>query len=107
MPPKTSAPATEEPKGTLSPGDPEASYVSPDLSTQDGTGTLPDAEKDWHDTRDGDHDAEVEAAADNEDAVVKRRAEEAEKAEKAQADATATPTTTKATSSTPSGSSSS
>lgn len=100
----------EEPKGTLPPGDPEASYVEPDLSFQDGAGALPDNEQEWHDGRDEARAAAAEAAAENEDAVVKQRAEDAEK-ERAAREATQeaqTPskaTTTKASSST-SGSSS-
>lgn len=74
MPSKT----TDEPKLTLGQGDPEAGYVSPDLSLQDGVGTLPDEEQKAHDERDKAREDEVQAVAEHEHKVATERAKEAE-----------------------------
>jgi len=98
--PKTPTKA-DAPKETLSPGDPEASYTSPDLSAQDGTGTLPDEEQEWHEGRDDAQKEGAEAAADADDAIVKQRRANAEKGQAASAAQASAPGTTapKATSS--------
>lgn len=66
---------TEEPKATLPVGHPAAGYVSPDLSAHDGTGTIPDVEKEWHEERNDARDAEVEAVNDAEDKAAKEERE--------------------------------
>ena len=78
----------EEPKLTLPPGHPNAGYVEPDLSLQDGTGTLPDDLQAWHDKRDETRQESVDAVAEAEDKTardeLKRQEEEAETAAKEQ-----------------------
>lgn len=69
---------TEEPKQTLPSGHPEAGYVRPDLSLQDGTGKLPESEQEWHDDRDEAREAEVEAVTANEDKTARAEAKTAE-----------------------------
>jgi hypothetical protein len=86
---------TEEPKQTLPSGHPQAGYVSPDLSTHEGTGTIPDSEREWHEARNEAQQAEVEAVAEAEDKVAKEEAKAAE----AEAAPAATPTKTTAASS--------
>lgn len=89
----------EEPKRTLSTGHPEAGYVSPDLSTHEGTGTLPPEEVEWHEARNDAREEEVEAVTENEDKVARDEQKEAEKeaekaADKAKADAESKPAST-------------
>ena len=72
----------EEPKETLSPGDPDSAYVGPDLSGRTPSGDLPESEQDWHDDRDEAQQASAEAAAEHEDKVVKQRRADEEKAAK-------------------------
>jgi hypothetical protein len=71
----TSTKTTDEPKQTLPAGHPQAGYVSPDLSTHEGTGTLPDAEKAWHEERNDARDEEVQTVAEAEDKAAKEEAE--------------------------------
>jgi hypothetical protein len=71
----TATKTTDEPKQSLTPGHPAAGYVSPDLSTHEGTGTIPDEEKAWHEARNEAQAAEVEAVADAEDKAAKEEAE--------------------------------
>jgi predicted nucleic acid-binding Zn ribbon protein len=71
----TTPKTTDEPKQSLPVGHPQAGYVSPDLSTHDGTGTLPDSEKEWHEARNDARDEEVEAVAEAEDKAAKEEAE--------------------------------
>jgi hypothetical protein len=68
----------EEPKQTLPPGHPQAGYTSEDLSGEYGTGTLPEAEQEWHDDLAEAQEKEAEAAAEHEDEVAKAEAKEAE-----------------------------
>lgn len=89
------APTKDAPKQTLAVNDPEAGYLAPDLSFQDGTGTLPDEEKEWHEGRDEAREDEAERIAEAEDKVAKARQAEAEKAEKQQETAPKTTTTAK------------
>ena len=91
-------------KATLPPGDPEAGYVTSDLTLEGSDGidldNLPDNLKDWHEEKDEAYKKQVEAVAENEDKVAKERAAEAEKAAKeaaAQADDTSTTTSPKTT----------
>jgi hypothetical protein len=75
-----SAKATKEAKKlTLDPGDPEAGYVSPDLSLIDGIETLTEEEQDAHDERNALREEEVDAVAEHEDKVARARIEELEK----------------------------
>jgi hypothetical protein len=69
---------TEEPKRTLPVGHPQAGYVEPDLSYHEGTGTLPDEEIEFHEARNEAREAEVQAVAENEDAVAKAEVEKRE-----------------------------
>lgn len=66
---------TDEPKQTLPPGHPQAGYVSPDLSTHEGTGKLPPEEVAWHEARNDAHDEEVERVEAAEDKAAKEEAE--------------------------------
>ena len=86
----------DAPKRTLPVGHPQAGYVSPDLSFQDGTGLLPEEEQEFHDGRDEQQQAEAEAVAEAEDTVATAEAEEAEKADKQRETATQKQTETKA-----------
>jgi hypothetical protein len=84
-------PEDKEPKledAPLGAGDPQASYVSPDLSFHDGTGIIPDSEKEWHEERNKAHDEEVKAAVESEQKVVEER-EKAAEAEAKEAEAEA------------------
>lgn len=76
----------EKPKlnpGGLGPHDPEASYVSPDLSFHEGTGTIPDNEKQWHEERNNRRDEEVKAANESEaKAIEEKRKRDEEDAER-------------------------
>lgn len=80
-------------------GEADASYVDPDLSFQEDTGTLPDEEKEWHETRDKAREDGAKAAEKaDEDAVkarrkaateeAKEREERAKKLEKQQSQST-------------------
>lgn len=81
-PSKTEEPKTKPDPGGLTPGHPEASYVSPDLSFHEGTGDIPDEEKDWHEKRNEAQQEGVKAADESEKKVKeeqrKREEEEAE-----------------------------
>lgn len=70
---------TEEPKQTLPVGHPRASYVSPDLSRHEGTGTLPDEEIEWHEQRNEAREEEVKAAEESETKAAKEEREASEK----------------------------
>lgn len=74
----------EEVKESLPAGHAQAGYVSPDLSFHEGTGTIPDQEKEWHEKRNQAQQDEADAVADAEDKAVKAERAEAEKAEKAE-----------------------
>lgn len=82
----TTSKTTDEPKATLTPGHPAAGYVSPDLSFHEGTGTIPEEEKAWHEERNDKHDEEIEAVVEAEDKAKKEedeaRAKEAERIRK-------------------------
>lgn len=67
----TKTKADEEPKATLPPGHPQAGYVDPDLSTHEGTGTIPDEEKAWHEARNEARDEQKQAVEEGEDKAVK------------------------------------
>ena len=69
-------------KGSLPVNHPQAGYISPDLSFQDGTGILPEAEKAWHELRDTVQEEGATAVAESEAEVVEEEAAEAEKADK-------------------------
>ena len=69
------APVPEEPKQTLPVGHPKAGYVSPDLSTHEGTGTIPDKEIEWHEARNDAREEEVAAVEEGEDKAAKEEAE--------------------------------
>jgi hypothetical protein len=72
----------KEEKQSLPIGHPQAAYISPDLSLQDGVGTLPDEEQEAHDEQVEAQQAEAEAAAEHEDKVAKAEAQEAEAKDK-------------------------
>ena len=72
--------STEEPKQTLPVGHAEAGYVKPDLSTHEGTGTLPDSELEWHKARNEAREADVKAVEEHEDKVAKEEAKASEEA---------------------------
>lgn len=78
--------ANEE-KLTLPTGHPSAGYVEPDLSYHEGTGTIPDEEKDWHDDRNEARQADVDAVAKAEDEAARKEIAEREKAEAKTSDA--------------------
>lgn len=69
----------QKPNKTLGVNDPESSYVSPDLSFHEGTGQIPDEEREWHEARNERQQEEVEAANKSEDEVAERRRKEQEK----------------------------
>jgi hypothetical protein len=98
-----------EDRGTLPVGHPEAGYVSPDLSTHEGTGTLPPEEIEWHEARNDAHDEEVENVAAHEAEVEKRerdeRAKRDEDAQKAKGEQSSSKPQPKPSASSPSGSS--
>jgi hypothetical protein len=74
------SPTTKDaPKQTLPAGHPQAGYVSPDLSTHEGTGTLPPSEVEWHERRNDAREAEVEAVEEAEDKAAKAEVERQEK----------------------------
>jgi hypothetical protein len=68
-----------EKKESLYVGDPEAGYVDRDMSGVFDTGTVPDVEQDAYDANVEEREKQVKAIEDSEDAVVKRRRDEAEK----------------------------
>jgi hypothetical protein len=84
-------PENKEPKiedAPLSPGDPQASYVSPDLSFHEGTGKIPDEEIEWHEARNDARAEEVKAAVESEKKVAEERQKAAEaEAKEAEAEA--------------------
>ncbi|HKB39857.1 MAG TPA: hypothetical protein VKD72_25705 [Gemmataceae bacterium] len=71
----------EEPKETLPAGHAQAGYNAPDLSFHEGTGTIPDVEKQWHEARNKQQQETAEAVAEHEDKVAKAERKEAEQAE--------------------------
>jgi len=73
----------EERKESLAIGDPEAGYVSRDMSGVFGTGTVPDVEQEIYDKLKKAHEDEVAAVEDAEDATVKRRRDETAEVEEA------------------------
>lgn len=80
---KTEEPKTKPDPGGLTPGDPEASYVSPDLSFHEGTGDIPDEERDWHEKRNEAQQEGVKAAEESEkNARDERRKRDEEDAER-------------------------
>jgi len=83
MPAKTKE--KEERKLTLSAGDPEAGYVSPDRSLVDGVELFDDETQEAHDEAIAAHEDEVEAVAEHEDKVARERIAQAEKEAKGQA----------------------
>lgn len=66
---------TKEQKQSLPAGHPRAGYVSPDLSTHEGTGTLPPEEVDWHEARNDAREDEIERVAEAEDKAAKEEQE--------------------------------
>jgi hypothetical protein len=82
------ASATAERKEKLAAGDPEAGYVSPDLSFSDGIVLDPDRQK-LADEEAQARDDEVAAVEEHEDKVVKERRAQAEKEAKGAAKAEA------------------
>jgi hypothetical protein len=77
-PTKTDEGKTKPDPGGLTPGHPEASYVSPDLSFHEGTGDIPDEEKAWHEERNKAQQEGVKAAEESE---AKAREEQRERDE--------------------------
>src|SRR5262245_1209384 len=95
----------EEPKQSLPAGHPAAGYTAPDLSYHEGTGSIPDEEKEWHEKRNSVREEEVEAVADAEDKVAKEEAKareeaSAEAAKEAETTASTAPSSTAKTAST-------
>ena len=72
--------ATGNPLASPLPGEPDASYVDPDLSFKDSVGTLPEDEQAWSDARDAAREESVEAAEARDKEVLEARATEAEEA---------------------------
>jgi len=72
--------ATGNPIPAALPGEPDASYVDPDLSLKDSVGTLPEDEQAWSDARDAARDEGVEAAEAHDQEVAQARADAAEEA---------------------------
>ena len=85
----------EERKESLAIGDPEAGYVSRDMSGVFGTGTVPDVEQEIYDKQVKAHEDEVKALEEAEDKVVKQRRADAEKGQ-AQAEVAPIKATSKA-----------
>lgn len=69
----------DEALGSLPVGHPRAGYVEPDLSFHDGTGQLPDIEKEWHQRRNERREEDVENVRDNEEKVALEEQEETQK----------------------------
>ena len=69
-------------QGSLPVNHPQAGYISPDLSFQDGTGILPEAEKAWHELRDKVQEEGATAVAEHEAEVAEELAEATEEADK-------------------------
>lgn len=70
----------EEPKQSLPVGHPKAGYISPDLSFHEGTGTISDVEREWHEARNEQQQDDADAIAEAEDKVAKEEQAEQEKA---------------------------
>ncbi|HSV08529.1 MAG TPA: hypothetical protein VLI07_18580 [Candidatus Binatus sp.] len=71
----------DEPKLKLPAGHPQAGYVGPDLSLQDGVGTLPDDAQKEIDEANADREDEVAAVEDAEHKAAKQAQEEFLKAQ--------------------------
>lgn len=63
----------------LPPGHPRAGYVAPDLSEHVGTGTIPEAEKEWHEARNEAREEGVEQVEKAEKEASKEEREERER----------------------------
>lgn len=77
---KSSKSKQEEPKAALPVGHPRAGYTEPDLSFHEGTGKIPDVEREWHEARNKQQQEDAERIADEEDKVAKEEQEEQQKA---------------------------
>lgn len=77
----------EAPKQSLPAGHPQAGYTAPALDGEQGTGTLPDSEKEWHEDRVQAQQDENDAIEQHEDEVAKQEAADQE-AEQEQAEET-------------------